>query len=77
MGIDLGLSYVVGDHLRDIEAGHAAGATTVLVLTGHGRDQIAKRDPAAPRPTHVAEDLHDAVEWILSRERNAVCEVGR
>jgi len=77
MGIDLGLSYVVGDHLRDIEAGHAAGTSTVLVLTGHGREQYAKRDPATPRPTHVAEDLHEAVEWILSRERNAVPEVDR
>ena len=76
MGIDLGSSYVVGDHLRDIEAGHAAGTTTVLVLTGHGRDQLDKRDPEAARPAHVAADLHEAVEWILSREQDAVAGAG-
>ena len=76
MGIDLASSYVVGDQLRDIEAGRTAGATTILVLTGHGRDQFDKRDPAGPLPTQVAEDLHDAVEWILERENSAVTETG-
>ena len=69
MGIDLESSYLVGDHLRDIEAGNAVGATTVLVLTGHGRDQLDRDDPAESPPTHVAADLHSAVEWILERDR--------
>lgn len=75
MGIDLESSYLVGDHLRDIEAGNAVGATTVLVLTGHGRDQLDHDDPVESPPTHVASDLHSAVEWILerdSRETNGV-----
>jgi D-glycero-D-manno-heptose 1,7-bisphosphate phosphatase len=69
MGIDLESSYVVGDHLRDIAAGHAVGATTVLVLTGHGQDQLNGSDPAGTPPTHVAADLHSAVAWILEQER--------
>ena len=69
MGIDLESSYLVGDHLRDIEAGQAVGTTSILVLTGHGRDQSDGDSPADPRPTHVAEDLHAAVGWILERER--------
>jgi D-glycero-D-manno-heptose 1,7-bisphosphate phosphatase len=68
MGIDLDSSYFVGDHLRDIEAGHAVGATTVLVLTGHGRDQLDRADSRRPRPDHVTEDLRAAVGWILDRE---------
>jgi len=71
MGIDLESSYVVGDHLRDIEAGRAVGTTTVLVLTGHGRDQLDGAAPQGPRPDHVTEDLHAAVEWILDREDGA------
>jgi D-glycero-D-manno-heptose 1,7-bisphosphate phosphatase len=71
MGIDLASSYVVGDHLRDIAAGNSAGTTTVLVLTGHGRSQIEDGSaPDAPRPDHVAADLHEAVRWILDRERD-------
>jgi len=69
MGIDLESSYLVGDHLRDIEAGHAVGATTVLVLTGHGRDQLDAGGPMASLPSHVAADLHAAVTWILEQER--------
>lgn len=69
MGIDLEASYLVGDHLRDIEAGRAVGATTVLVLTGHGRDQLDQRRENGPQPDHVAENLRAAVDWILGRER--------
>jgi D-glycero-D-manno-heptose 1,7-bisphosphate phosphatase len=68
MGIDLESSYVVGDHLRDIEAGHTVGATTLLVLTGHGRDQLDGPAPQGPRPNHVTKDLHAAVGWIVDRE---------
>lgn len=69
MGIDLGRSYVVGDSMRDVEAGHRVGASTVLVLTGYGRGE---REHHASRwtvePDHVAEDLLEAVDWILARE---------
>jgi D-glycero-D-manno-heptose 1,7-bisphosphate phosphatase len=68
MGIDLESSYVVGDHLRDIGAGHTVGATTILVLTGHGQDQLDGPAPQGPRADHVTEDLHAAVGWIVDRE---------
>lgn len=70
MGIDLAASYLVGDHPRDIAAGTAAGATSVLVLTGHGRRTWLEA-PTRPDvlPDHVAPDLARAVEWILERER--------
>jgi D-glycero-D-manno-heptose 1,7-bisphosphate phosphatase len=69
MGIDLAASYMVGDSMRDIEAGHAVGATTVLVLTGYGKgEQEHQAARWKVRPHHVAADLLDAVDWILASE---------
>lgn len=72
LGLDLARSYLVGDSMRDVEAGHRVGATTVLVLTGYGRGELEYRSAGwKTRPDHIAEDLMEAVEWILSREANA------
>jgi len=69
MGIDLARSYMIGDSVRDIEAGHRAGATTVLVLTGYGRGELEYQSRGwSVKPAHVADDLLDAVTWILARE---------
>ncbi len=68
MGIDLASSYVVGDTIKDIEAGHRVRATTVLVTTGYGKGE---RELHSGRwtfhPHHVATDLLQAVRWILDR----------
>jgi D-glycero-D-manno-heptose 1,7-bisphosphate phosphatase len=72
VGIDLARSYMVGDSMRDIEAGRTVGATTVLVLTGYGRGELEHRSAGwTARPDHIAEDLMEAVEWILARERGS------
>jgi D-glycero-D-manno-heptose 1,7-bisphosphate phosphatase len=63
-GLDLSLCVMIGDTLRDIEAGHAAGARSVLVLTGKGRATVS-RDHGA---SHVADDLPAAIDWLLSRK---------
>lgn len=69
MGIDLASSYVVGDSIRDVGAGHAVGATTVMVRTGYGKGEIEYRSHRwTVRPHHVADDLLEAVRWILARE---------
>lgn len=36
--IDLSCSYMVGDRVSDIQAGHSAGLITVLVRTGYGAE---------------------------------------
>jgi D-glycero-D-manno-heptose 1,7-bisphosphate phosphatase len=72
LGIDLARSYLVGDSMRDVEAGQRVGATTVLVLTGYGRGELEYRSAGwKTRPDHIAEDLMDAVEWILALEAGA------
>lgn len=72
MGIDLPRSYMVGDSIKDIQAGRSAGTTTVLVLTGYGKGELHYGSEGWPvRPHHVAGDLLEAVEWILEREPRA------
>jgi D-glycero-D-manno-heptose 1,7-bisphosphate phosphatase len=72
LGIDPTRSYMIGDSIRDVEAGRRVGVTTILVLTGYGRGEIEHRAARWPaRPDHVAEDLLDAVEWILGRDGGA------
>jgi D-glycero-D-manno-heptose 1,7-bisphosphate phosphatase len=69
MGIDLGSSFMIGDSVRDVEAGHGAGCTTILVRTGYGRGELEHQPHRfTVRPAHVADDLLDAVDWILERE---------
>ncbi len=61
-GLDLPRSYMVGDKAADLEAGRRAGCTSLLVLTGYGRETAATLDdPAVPR----CADLAAAAEWIL------------
>jgi D-glycero-D-manno-heptose 1,7-bisphosphate phosphatase len=69
MGIDLAASYTIGDRGTDLEDGHRAGTTNVLVLTGKGEDELARHaDTWRVKPDHVARDLRAAVDWILERE---------
>jgi D-glycero-D-manno-heptose 1,7-bisphosphate phosphatase len=60
-GLDLSTCVMIGDTMRDLEAGRAAGARSVLVLTGKGRN-IEGTDHGAD---HVAADLAAAVRWLL------------
>lgn len=66
MDLDLAHSYVVGDRWSDLRAAAAVQAKGVLVLTGYGRGDYEYIGPAQQvQPTHVAEDLYAAVEWIM------------
>jgi D-glycero-D-manno-heptose 1,7-bisphosphate phosphatase len=63
-GLDLSQCVIIGDSLRDLEAGRAAGvAAAVLVLTGHGAKTAAGEHGA----DFVAADLAAAVAWLAGR----------
>ena len=58
---DAATAFVIGDHAGDMRLGRAVGATTILVLTGHGREECVD---ALPYADHVAPDLRAAVEIV-------------
>jgi histidinol-phosphate phosphatase family protein len=62
-GIDLGRSFVIGDHPHDVELARNAGASAIYVLSGHGmkhRDELS-------RGTKVAGGIMAATEIIRER----------
>jgi heptosyltransferase-2 len=66
LGLDLTISYMVGDQKRDVDLARAIGARSVLVLTGptslEGLNAIKAEGYG---PDHVARTLPEAVNWIL------------
>jgi len=64
LGLALEDSYMIGDSPKDVEAGIRAGARGILVGTGYGRDCLPPQETA-----YVAEDLTEAVRWILGIDR--------
>lgn len=76
LSIDLTKSFLVGDKISDIEAGHRAGCKSVLVLTGYGSSELSQlresqsqseqeTKPDLGRPDFVAKNLSAAVDWVL------------
>jgi D-glycero-D-manno-heptose 1,7-bisphosphate phosphatase len=60
-------SVMIGDRWRDMEAGIAAGITTILIDRGYGENLNSP-------PDHTAQNLLSATEWIesnLARDRHA------
>jgi len=60
--IDLSRSYMVGDMMKDVQAGKKAGTKGILVKTGYG---TGEETDEGLTPDYVAADLLDAVTWIL------------
>ncbi len=83
MEIDLARSYMIGDKLSDVEAGHRASCRSILVLTGVGQESVSALEDSKDRasrgraalaqPDHVADNLLEASEWLL-REESAPVE---
>ncbi len=65
-------SYMVGDALSDVQAGQAAGATAIFVLSGLGRRQLMQPRPPVLRPFHIVPDLVEAVALILAFEAGSI-----
>src|SRR5262249_31656626 len=76
-GIILSRSYYVGDALTDVQAGQAAGCTTILVSTGRGLCQILDEEARRLSGFYVARNLEQAAAWIIRREQAVRAEVRR
>ncbi|OGQ56331.1 MAG: hypothetical protein A3J24_07735 [Deltaproteobacteria bacterium RIFCSPLOWO2_02_FULL_53_8] len=62
--IEIKRSCMVGDKASDIRLARNLGIKAILVLTGNGREELKKSTSA---PDYVANDLADAVQWILTQ----------
>ena len=60
-GFDPAEAFVVGDHAGDMEMGGRVGATTILVRTGHGPEEL---EAATPFADHLVADLREAADLI-------------
>jgi D-glycero-D-manno-heptose 1,7-bisphosphate phosphatase len=69
LDLDCSRSYMIGDRGHDLEFARRIGARGVLVLTGYGRGEWEYcRGQWKTEPDYLAEDLLDAVRWILRQE---------
>lgn len=67
LGIDLRLSYMVGDKVADLQAGEAAGCHgKILVRTGYGETEEKKLPPGLA--SFVAPSLPQVADWIEAQE---------
>lgn len=68
LNIDLPGSFYIGDRYSDLKPGDELGGRTILVLTGYGRGELEHVLPGKNiRPDYIAEDLMEAVDWILKQ----------
>jgi D-glycero-D-manno-heptose 1,7-bisphosphate phosphatase len=65
LDIDLNDAILIGDSITDVRAGLAVGISSVLVLTGLGREQLREHSHEADGLFHMTASLKQAVELIL------------
>ncbi len=68
--LDLESSYIIGDAMSDIGLGKNAGLRTILVETGYGKETLRKITSEKIAIEHVAENILEAVKYILKRIPN-------
>lgn len=71
--VDLRNTFIIGDSIRDVEAGKRMGMKTVLVLSG--KTLVNETGKWNVQPDSIKKDLLEAVEWIL--ERGNKCKIKR
>jgi len=69
--IDMKNSYMIGDKVEDILFGLNIQAKSILVLTGYGQESLPKLKKRGIKPAYVAQNLLDAVSWIIEEEKNS------
>jgi D-glycero-D-manno-heptose 1,7-bisphosphate phosphatase len=66
---DIDNAWMVGDSLRDLQAGHSAGCHTALIRTGKGLNSEAKlASEASIADSPVFDDLSAFVDWYLKQD---------
>jgi D-glycero-D-manno-heptose 1,7-bisphosphate phosphatase len=65
-GLDLSVSYMIGDKSTDVEVGQRAGCRTVLLRSGFGERVLSGEYQWAVTPDFVADTLVEAIEWVVT-----------
>jgi len=66
LALDLSRSVAIGDNVGDILAGRVVGATTILLLGGHGRAALKALRPSGRQADYTTTTLARAVDWWLT-----------
>jgi D-glycero-D-manno-heptose 1,7-bisphosphate phosphatase len=64
LGVDLAKSFMVGDRGSDVEAGRAAGCTTIFIDLGYA-------EPAPDSPDYIVHSIAEAADTILKSTSSA------
>lgn len=68
--IDLSRSYMIGDRWTDLAFADRSNLKGILVKTGYGLGDIQYVLPDKDtKPAYIAENLLDAVQWIVTQEK--------
>jgi D-glycero-D-manno-heptose 1,7-bisphosphate phosphatase len=68
--IDLTRSFMIGDKYSDVQLAQRVGSRGVMVMTGYGRGEYEyQREDWSTMPDRIAEDLNEAIDWIISVAR--------
>ena len=65
--VDLKNTFIIGDSVRDIEAGKRMGMKTIFVLSG--KTPLSETENWPIQPDCIKKDLLEAVEWILEAKK--------
>ena len=69
LDIDTSNSFMIGDKVEDILFGINIKAAPILVLTGFGPKSLPELRAKGIKPAYVAQDLRDAVDWIIRKRQ--------
>lgn len=73
LDIDTKASFVIGDRMIDVQLGNTIGATSILVLTGYGKQELEYCRHHNVHVDFIAQDLSDAMNYvknILQQQRH-------
>lgn len=69
LNIDTTKSFMIGDKVEDILFGINIKAKPILVLTGFGPTSLPKLREKGIEPAYVAQNLGDAVDWVIRNKQ--------
>jgi len=65
--VDLSKSFVIGDRMIDVQTGNNAGASSILVLTGYGKQEQDLLPENRIHAEIITENLYDAMQLVKRR----------